>query len=295
MAQGAKVRRPRALWEDPDTTWQIAVALPVSIGLHAAIVVVMILQSLFAWKNPLPPPRYEVMLVGPLKKGTPGSGKRTTKPPNAPTRDAVKADVLPAPKTNELVIPVETPRNTKPGATPIPDPKTARAEALARAKREAALERAKELQARNNATSAIPETTPGVIPDAAASNGGGDGTGDGGSEYGVEWSTLTGSATYEQQIQAILNDLWIPSLGSEKKQIQCIVRVIIGFDGTITSTKLEQRSDDAAFDASVLATFRKLPGGKFPPPPIDLKSYLSKRGVPLRFDSRTKKSVGSAP
>jgi TolA protein len=223
------------------------------------------------------------MLVGPIKKGTPGGGAKAAPP--GPQDDPVP-DSQPRVNPNELVIPSATPKTGK------VDPKEAKAEALARIQREAALRRAQELQAK----AAIPQATPGsngaeAVPNATNAPGGsGDGTGDGGSEYGVEWSTLTGAATYEQQVQAIVIDSWLPPLSSEKKVIQCVVRVVIGFDGTITSTSIESSSDDAAFDASALAALRKV--GKFPPPPIDLKSYLSRKGVPLRFDSRTKKAAG---
>lgn len=291
MTNGAtKVRRPPALWEGTDTSWQIVLALPVSLGLHALLVVVLVVQGLLSWSRPLPPPSYEVMLVGPIKKGTPGGGAKAA-PPGA--QDDTKADVVKAPippspmnDTNEMVIPVATPKGGK------VDPKTAKAEALARMQREAALKRMQELQAKN----AIPAVTPGgngaeAIPNATAATGGsGEGNGDGGSEYGVEWSTLTGSATYEQQIQAIVIANWLPPLASEKKTIQCVVRVIIGFDGKVVSATIETSSEDASFDSSALVALKK--SSPFPPPPIDLKPYLAKKGVPLRFDSRTKKSAG---
>lgn len=261
-----------------------------SLGLHVALVILIMIQGFFSWKAPLPPPSYEVMLVGPIKKGTPGGGAKAAPPGAQDTKtDTVKAavpDSQPKTNPNEMVIPVATPKGGK------IDPKTAREEALARMQREAALKRAQELQAK----SAVPQATPGsngaeAIPNATNAPGGsGEGTGDGGSEYGVEWSSLSGSASYEQQIQAIVISSWLPPLSSEKKTIQCVVRVFIGFDGTITSTSVESSSDDAAFDASALAALRKV--GKFPPPPLDLKPYLSKKGVPLRFDSRTKKAAG---
>lgn len=285
----AKVRRPRALWEHPETGWQIALALPVSIGFHAAIVVIMVLQSLFAWKAPLPPPRYEVMLVGPIKKGTPGGGAKAA-PPGA---NAAKPQIAPAAKTNELVIPVSTPRNATPGSTPIPDPKTAKAEALARIQKEAALKRMQELQAK----SAIPAATPGgngaePIPQATAAAGGsGDGTGDGGSEYGVDWSTLAGAASYEQQINAIITANWLPPANvSEKESFICRIRVVIGMDGKIATTRVELKSDSASFDASTLAAVKK--SDPLPAPPIDLKAVMSRQGMLLEFDNRKRSLAG---
>ena len=289
MTDGVKVRRPRALWEDPDTGWQIALALPISVGLHAAIVVIMLLQSLFAWKSPLPPPRYEVMLVGPIKKGTPGGGAKAA-PPGA---NAVKPVTAPPAKANELVLPVSTPPSASPGASPIPDPKNARAEALARMQKEAALKRAQELQAK----SAIPAATPGgngaePIPQATAGPGGsGDGTGDGGSEYGVDWSTLAGAASYEQQINAIITANWLPPANvSEKESFVCRIRVVIGMDGKIATVRVEQRSDSAGFDASALAAVKK--SDPLPAPPIDLKSVMSRQGMLLEFDNRKRSLAG---
>lgn len=294
MTDGVKVRRPRALWEHPETGWQIALALPISIGLHAAIVVIMVLQSLFAWKAPLPPPRYEVMLVGPIKKGTPGGGAKAAPPgANAAKADSVKADITPAAKTDELVIPVSTPKNAKPGSTPIPDPKTAKAEALARMQKEAALKRMQELQAK----SAIPAATPGgngaePIPQATAGTGGsGDGTGDGGSEYGVDWSTLAGAASYEQQVNAIITANWLPPANvSEKESFLCRIRVVIGMDGKIATTRVELRSDSAGFDASALAAVKK--SDPLPAPPIDLKTVMSRQGMLLEFDNRKRSLAG---
>lgn len=278
----AKVRRPRALWEDSTTGWQIAaLGIPVSLGLHGILVVILVVQSFLSWGRPLPPPSYEVMLVGPIKKGTPGGGAPAAKAATA--ADSTKTETVKAPaatndpKNNELAIPV-------PGKT---DPKTAKADAIARMQKEAALRRAAELQAKSGipAAAATPGSGANPIPAATAATGGsGEGNGDGGSEFGVDWSTLTGSATYEQQITAIAYSEFVPSLGSEKTPLQCIVRVMIGFDGTITATTIEESSGNPAFDASAKITFKKI--GKFPPPPIELKPYLSKKGVPLRFHSQ---------
>lgn len=286
MTNGAtRIRRPPALWERSDTGWQILAALPISLGLHAVLVVLIVLQGFFAWSKPLPPPSYEVMLVGPIKKGTPGGGAKSAPPGARNDTKVVKSavpDSQPKSNPNELVVPVATPGGKV-------DPKTAKAEALARIQREAALRRAQELQAK----SAVPAVTPGgngaeAIPNATAAPGGsGEGTGDGGSEYGVDWSTLTGAASYEQQVQAIIQHNWLPPLGSENKAIQVIVRVIIGFDGKIISATVESSSGDAGLDSSAVVAVKK--SSPLPPPPIDLKPYLAKRGVPLRFDPRTKK------
>lgn len=280
-------RRPPALWEETGTTKQIALALPVSLGLHGVLVALVAVQAFFFQPARIPEPSYEVMLVGPIKKGTPGGGASAIPkaPAPAPKTPSGPTPQAPAPGSEAL---------TLPAGTPIPDPKDARAEAMARAQREAALRRAAEAAARNASAATAQTPIPsagGVGATANAPGGSGEGAGDGGSEFGVEWSELTGAATYEQQIQAIVTELWLPSLGSERKVIQSIVRVKIAFDGSIASVTMESASDDAAFNASVLATFRKIPENKFPPPPIDLKPYLAKRGVPLRFDSRTKKGA----
>lgn len=259
-------------------------ALPVSLGLHGVLVALIAIQAFFFRPKPLPEPSYEVMLVGPIKKGKPGGGAPSI--PKAPA-EVVKAPPGPVPEP----IPTADDGLTEPAATPIPDPKDARADALARAQREAALRRAQEMAKSASAAGTPIPAAGGTGATANAPGGSGEGEGDGGSEFGVEWSTLTGAATYEQQIQAIVTALWLPSLGSEKKVIQCTVRVKIAFDGTLASVTMESASDDAAFNASVLATFRKIPENKFPPPPIDLKPYLARRGVPLRFDSRTKKGA----
>ena len=106
-------------------------------------------------------------------------------------------------------------------------------------------------------------------------------------------SFFAGSASYEQQLQAIVNRNWLPPTWIDAKNPkQCVIRVVIGFDGKITSMEFEERSGDASFDASSMAALRK--SDPLPPPPIDAKSYLAKRGLPLRFDSRTK-IAASAP
>ena len=282
-------RRPPALWEDATLSRQIALALPVSLGLHVVLLVMVAVQAFFSRPAELPPPSYEVMLVGPIKKGRPGGGAP------APASAARTKDV-PAPKDepappdpDEMAIPVSTPADD--GPTPIPDPDDARAEALARIQREAALQRLREEAAKRasqgTADSPIPSAG-GAGTQPNAPGGSGDGDGDGGSEYGVDWSNLAGAATYEQQLQAIVTANWIPPTWiSDKQPMQVVIRVLIAFDGKIATTRVEQPSGNAAFDASALAALKK--SDPFPPPPIDLKPYLAKKGIPLRFDSRMKK------
>ena len=283
------IQRPLALWEDRSESRRVATMIPVSLGLHAMLLIAALVSGFVSPKR-LPPPSYEVTLIAPVKKGTPGGGK--TAPVNVPAGvptppPSVKASAADTTDPSALTIPAST---AKPGsiATPVPNSADARAEALARLQRDAALKRMQEAAAKNataKAPSAGGQSSDATTKTAAS----GEGAGDGGSEFGADWSDLAGSATYEQQIQAITRAKWLaPTWVKSAEPMQCIVRVVIGFDGKITSTSLEVPSGEAQFDASAMAALKKIQlEGGFPPPPIDLKPYLAKKGVPLRFDSRT--------
>lgn len=264
--------------------------VPVSIGLHALLVVAAVVYNAILPPVKLAPPVYEVALMAPIKKGRPGGGaarnvapapvKETPKVPEAPKEPPPTAPGTP-PKPDELVVPTE---NADPKAAA-----KAREEALARLKREAALRRIAEKAKETRVASAQPGTaanaSAGGTPDTTP-GGSGEGDGDGGVEYGT-LDGVPGYATYEQQLQAIVTENWLPPTWIDAKDPkQCIIRVLIGFDGKITAMEYEQRSGDSAFDASAMAALRK--SDPLPPPPLDTKQYLSKRGLPLRFDSRMK-------
>lgn len=285
--------RPPALWEVNDTLLHVGWMIPVSLVVHGALAVVVIVFGALGSTPPLAPPSYEVMLIAPIKKGTPGGGaaKTVNAVPAATPEPGPTAPPAAAPTAVAKAAPDEM---TVPTKKEIETSATARADALERLKREAALKRVASAAktAGEKTAAATPAQSTGGVP-AITTGGSGEGAGDGGSEYGVEWGGIPGSATYEQQLQAIVNQNWLPPTWIDAKDPkQCVIRVVIGFDGKITSMDYEQRSGDASFDASAMAALRK--SDPLPPPPIDAKSYLAKRGLPLRFDSRTK-IAASAP
>lgn len=279
--------RPPALWEDTNTRDNVLRMLVASFGLHVVVIGVSAILSALSLHAPLPPPPYEVSLVAPIIKGKPGHGSAAAavRPPpgTADTPPPKPAATLPPVKStakDEMTVP-----STAKGADAVK-------EALERAKRQARLEKlAQEEAARRAKTTDTPD--PNATPVAAnpqpgkAGTGSGEGTGNGGVDYGT-WDGLPGSATYEQQIQAIVTQNWTPFTGNldPKNPLQCMIRVVIGFDGTILTKTMEQSSKNASFDASAMAALIKV--GKFPPPPLELKGYLAHKGIPLRFDSRTK-------
>lgn len=290
--------RPPALWEVNDTLLHVGWMIPVSLVVHGALAVVVIVFGALGASKPLPPPNYEVMLIAaPIKKGTPGGGAAKTVEPPPSVKDAA-APPTPPPATAPTVVAKAAPDEmTVPTKKDVPaeTSATARADALERLKREAALKRvasAAKAQGETNAAATAPPSVGG--PPATTTGGSGEGAGDGGSEYGVDWSTTPGAATYQQQLQAIVNENWLPPTWIDVKDPKlCIITVLIGFDGKITSMEFEQRSGNAAFDASAMAALRK--SDPLPPAPIDLKSSLAKHGIDLRFDSRTKLAVGAPP
>lgn len=251
--------RPPALWEDDSAFREVKRWLPVSLGLHGLLALSAFVGSFFSRSLPLPPPSYEVVLVAPIRKGTPGGG--------APKNVAgAAATPLPVAKETGLVVPAETAA-----------PDDARAAALDRAAREAALKRLAMAKTPVPVSTATPSA--GTSP-AMNTGGSGDAKGDGGVEYGT-WDGIPGSATYEQQIIAIVNENWKP-IGVATNDV-VVLRVKIAFDGEVSSVEIEKESDNASFDARARATIR---GSSFPPPPLDLKLFLANKGIQLRMYNR---------
>jgi TonB family protein len=240
--------------------------IPWSIGLHVGVVVVAAVVQAFSSARTLPPPAYEVTLLAPIKKGTPGGGVAPASTPSTTS-----------------VAPVPTPVVKATDGMSLPDPHAndARNDALERLKREEALKRIAALShSQPNAGS-----TPGPTP-TPGSGSASDPKGDGGSEYGV-WGGIPGSATYEQQVQAIVTQNWVtPVWLSADKPLQCVIRVFIGFDGKIASMQVESSSGDPRFDETAQFALRK--SDPLPPAPLDAKQYVLHKGLPMRFDSRTK-------
>jgi len=282
------MNRPPALWENDGTTDRVIVMAIVSAGGHALLMLGIFLASFIAPK-PLPPPVYQVSLIAPLLKGTPGGGQAPSAvkpPPGSATTPPPAAAATPAPAA------VKAPA----AEMAVPTNKSeSKAEALARIQRELKLRKLAEAEAARHAKTAdtpSPNPTQVAANTNAAANAQGEGNGEtgkgnGGSEYGV-WDGLPGSATYEQQVQAIVQRNWDPFVAglSEKNPLQCMIRVVIGFDGKISSKQIESSSSNASFDNSAMAALIK--SDPLPPPPLELKAYLAHKGIPLRFDSRTK-------
>ncbi|HVO30244.1 MAG TPA: TonB C-terminal domain-containing protein, partial [bacterium] len=161
-----------------------------------------------------------------------------------------------------------------------------------RAKLQAKLEKLAAAEAAKHKGTPDAQATPGPVaanpaPATTKGTGSGDGAGNGGVDYGT-LDGVPGVATYDQQIQAIVQQAWDPFAGllDPKHPIQCSIHILIGFDGTIITPEIITESSNASFDSSALAALKKV--GKLPPPPLDLKPYFAHKGTVLRFDSRTK-------
>lgn len=246
--------------------------VPWSLAGHVAIFLVAAVWSLVK-PTPLPPPIYEVTLAAPIKKGTPGGGPPSTAPTPPPA--GVKS-------TPAMVVATPPPKSGSDDSK-INDA-IARIEALKKAQALAAAQ-AKGTQVASAATPSSLAATPKATP------GSGSGTGDGGSEYGT-WDGIPGSATYEQQVRAIVTRNWVPPAGiAATATLQCVIQVKIGYDGTIATKELLQSSDNATFDAEAMATLMK--SDPFPPPPLETKQFLLHVGLPFRFNNQTLAAGGA--
>ncbi len=272
--------RPPALWEDGGTARRVHAMLPVSLALHGLLFGAVAVAGSGRSPIDLAAPVYEVALIAPVMKGSPGDGAKETvvaslTPPAPPS---LPPEMRTPPDPDEIRLPSAKSKTTPPPVSP-----NAREDALARLQREQALKRAAEAAKAGKVTTQTlvaanaktPATTPGT-----------GGTGAGGEEYGV-WNGIPGAASYERQIQAIVNERWLPPTWiSADQPKQCIIHVWIHYDGKIGTMEWEVRSGDSAFDQSAMGALMK--SDPLPPPPLATKQYLAKKGISIRFDSRTK-------
>lgn len=280
--------RPPALWEDATTPNRVMWMIPVSLFLHACLLIAVFVAGWLVPKRTPPPPVYQVTLVAPILKGTPGGGAAAAaiKPPPGTATTTPPPDVKPAATPAAVKLPAPDAMSTQTSKT------ESKADALARIKKEALLRRLAEADASRHAKTSdtpAPNATPmAVNPDTSAKpgKGSGEGTGNGGLEYGV-WDGLPGSASYEAQIQTIVTRNWSPfTAGLDKNPLECVIHVVIGFDGKIMTKEIEVSSGNASFDNSALAALKA--SDPLPPPPLELKAFLAHNGKSLHFDSRQK-------
>jgi len=267
---GELVRRRLAAWEDPTDRERLKAALPWSVGLHVLVIAGGLLGSWIVARMTPPPPVFEVELAAPIKKGTGGGVFK-----NLPSLSS------PKPAPHESVT--------------IPDPRLLEAErnqALLDVEREQALKRALDLaKSRGNAAASTATPTPIATSVASAAStgvaGGGaaDATkpkGDGGSEYGV-WGGIPGSATYEQQVKAIVFGNFRPM--EHDASLTCDLRIFVEFNGKISHTENESPSANPSFCAAAEVALKE--SDPLPPPPLETKLYLSHQGLLLRFHATT--------
>ncbi|MBI3988931.1 MAG: TonB C-terminal domain-containing protein [candidate division NC10 bacterium] len=104
-------------------------------------------------------------------------------------------------------------------------------------------------------------------------------------------------ATYLDQMQGKIADLWKPPPLRTPRQLSVVVTIRMEDSGQLTSATVARSSGDKAFDESALRAIRRAP--PFPPLPMDLEEPLqvelrfhaSRKGRPLRTQAAQENHV----